>query len=493
VGHSLGGMFVLRIASQMVTLATIIILTRALGPDEFGRYAFLFGFLILFTLFNVNGLNDILVRDMVSRPDSREVIYRNGLALKLIAGLFAFTLACAIIIIFPISSLPTWVCCVAALTLFVSFSMGSVRMVWDVPYQVDFRMTSASVINLSGRLLFFVLLIIWILMSSADGATSLTKQPVFYIAGGVTVVILIQLFSEMSATAAQGGLNLRLRYRMLPDWNPEVIGYLFKEVWPLAIAGGLGMIYTKINLVMLQYFLTEREVGLFALPMRLVDALAIIPTVFIFAALPIISRMYRQSEEGFLALVKLSYRTMFCLSLPIAVVVASYSGAIVQILSGDAYSASAPVLTTLIWVSVLWFGGVAFNYTLIASGRQIMLMLIYGIQAVVSVGSNFILIPKFGLMGAVFATLITYFIMFPISLFFRQITYAGRLWFNSLLLPVGCALAAGYAAKAMGLSLLPGVFFIPAIFFSLVLITGFISRADIEMIRNIMKSRADTI
>ncbi len=484
-------MFVLRIACQLVTFATIIIISRVLGPDEFGRYSFLYGFLIIFTLFNVNGLNDILVREIASRPaSSRVIIYRNGLALKLIAGIFAFVLACIVILVFNISTLPKWVCCIAALTILVSFSMGSFRLVWDVPYQVDFRMTSASTVNLLGRVLFLVLLLVWLVKGSGNEITGFAGLKLEIFGISVLVVILLQTFSEITATAMQGGLNLKFGYPMLPGWNTEMIKYLLREVWPLAVAGGLVMVFTKINLLMIQYFLTERDVGLFAVPMRMVDALMIISVVFITAVLPVLSRMYRESRDKFLSLVRLSYRIMLCISFPIVAVVMFYSSAIIHLLVGESYSASAPILTILIWTAMLSFCGTVFNGILVASGNQRLLMLILGIQAIVNICMNLLLIPKYGNIGAAWVAFITYGIMFPVSLLFKQISYAGRLWLNSLVVPLLFALASGYISWVLGLSLLPALLFIPVMFYGLVIITGWISRADLVLMRDIISSRA---
>ncbi len=490
VGRSMGGMFILRIASQLVTLATIIILTRTLGPDEFGRYAFLFGFLTLFTLFNVNGLNDILVRDIASRPEQRDIIYRNGLALKLIAGTIAFTLACSVVLLFNISTLPKWICCVAALTLFVSFSMGSARTVWDIPYQVDFQMTSASAINLTGRLLFLTLLALWILKYHTAEAFCYTGLQGVSIWGGVTTVIILQIFSELSATGVQGIVNVRNRYTMLPDWNGAVFKYLLREVWPLALAGGLVMIYAQINVVMIKYFLSNSDVGLFAAPKRMVDALTIIPTVFITSALPILSRTFRESRKKFLELVSLSYRVMFLVSFLIVTVVLFYSTTIMRLLSGETFAASGPVLGILIWVSVLSFSGTVFNGVLIASGQQKLLMIIYAAQAIVCVVLNVLVIPKFGIIGSAAVTLTVYAMMFPIALAFKDIRYAGSLWLRAIPVPMLCALAAGFSARLLGLSLLPAVAFGPAAFISLVLLTRCVDRADLILVRDILARRA---
>ncbi|MDP8241278.1 MAG: flippase [Candidatus Hatepunaea meridiana] len=480
----MGGMFVLRISSQIATLVTFIIISRMLGPEDFGRYSFLYGMLIFLTLFNVNGLNDILVRDMASQPDRRDIIYRNGLTLKLIAGVFTFLLACFVFLFFNLTDLPRWVSCIAALTLFVSFSIASFRTVWDVPYQVDFRMTSASAVNLAGRILFLGLLVLWILKDSSDNSGSLFNLNFKHITIGVTAVIILQTFSEFSATGMQGVLNLKYKYRMLPGWDVDTIRYLLREVWPLAISGGLGMIFTKINLLMLQHFHSEIEVGLYAVPMRLVEALCIIATVFIAALLPILSKTYKESKDRYYYLVKLCYKAMFIVSFPIIAVIYPHSETIMVLLIGEAYIASAPVLTYLIWSTALIFTGGVLAAVLLASGKQRLLMYFYAIQAVVCIILCFVLIPEFGIVGAAWVVLITNIVIFPITLMVKEVNYTGKLWFKTLIVPLLSAFAAGYIVKLLDLNLLPALFITPALFFSFVLIARWINKTDILFIRN---------
>jgi O-antigen/teichoic acid export membrane protein len=52
-------MLTLRILGQGATLLATALLSRVLGPEDFGRYSFLFGFFLILSLFNIGGLNDI--------------------------------------------------------------------------------------------------------------------------------------------------------------------------------------------------------------------------------------------------------------------------------------------------------------------------------------------------------------------------------------------------------------------------------------------------
>jgi len=147
-GRSLTGMLILRVTSQLFMFAALILLTRLLGPSQYGVYSFIFACMWFASLFNVYGLNEVTVREITTTPERRSVIYRSSLALKLILGTVGYVITVAVILTFNLFPLPTWVSMAIALTLFTSFTLGSVRSIWDVPYQTDFRMVSVSVINL---------------------------------------------------------------------------------------------------------------------------------------------------------------------------------------------------------------------------------------------------------------------------------------------------------------------------------------------------------
>ena len=489
MGSSLGGMLTLRLVSQVASLGTVVILTRALGPEEFGRYSFLFIYLSLFTLFNVNGLNDILVREIASRPVGRDSIYRAGLWLKLGAGLIAYVLACTVLGVFEITTLPWALCCIGALTLFFSFSMGSTRMIWDVLYQVDFRMTAASVFNLTAKLIFFGLLGLWV-ASHAKGLDSGLLGGAGSFLSGAAVAIILLIVSEFTATLLQVGGNWRYKYAMIPRPDWRLIRYLLKEVWPLAVAGGLVMIYTQINVVMIRYFLSERDVGLFAAPKKLVDALLLIPTVFMSGFLPILSKAHKAERDQFHRLVKLCYRVMLAVALPIVAVVTLYSADLINLVSGKAYAGSVPVFAVMIWVSPLWFCGIVFTNTLIAANKQRFLIIVFGVQALLGVALYSIVIPKFGIIGASWATLVTYSIMYFLALIFSDIAFAGRLWFASLPLSLFAAFVAAVVSKALHLSLLLGIVAIPLVFCGILLATRWINHDDWILMRELIRARA---
>jgi O-antigen/teichoic acid export membrane protein len=495
-GRSFGGMFILRIASQLVTLATIIQLSRFLGPDGFGRYSFLYsGLFLILTLFNVNGLNDILARDLSANPEERNRIYQNGLALKLIAGGLAFIIAVILILTTDWVNIPKPVACFGALTLFVSFTIGSFRQVWDVPYQVDFRMIPASLVNFSGRILFLV---------SLSAIQSYTQMPIWIsnrfnpqttvsLSKTLTVIIIVQTLVEITAMIGLGALNRKYHYPMLPKWNPKTLRYLIIQSWPLAAAGGFVMIYSKVNVLLLQVFLSERNVGLYAAPMRIADALVIIPTVFMVSAMPILSVFYKESRQKFDTLVALSFRLMFLCSLAAGAIAVFYSKPLMELLYSAEYSSAALVMAVLVGGTLFTFGSILLSGIMVVAGEQKLLMTIYALQTVINLGLNIWLIPKFGITGAAAAFVFTYFCIFSLILLWRRVRHFGVTWFKVLILPLISAFIAGLSVKLFHFSLIPAMIIIPAVFMAFFWIFGGWKKDDFALLKEMMTFRSGTV
>jgi len=84
------------------------------------------------------------------------------------------------------------------------------------------------------------------------------------------------------------------------------------------------------------------------------------------------------------------------------------SDLIIMVLFGKEYYASSKVLQIHIWASVFVFVGVASGRWLVTEGIQIYLTLNQGLGALSNILLNLILIPKYGIEGAAWATLFSY-------------------------------------------------------------------------------------
>ena len=98
---------------------------------------------------------------------------------------------------------------------------------------------------------------------------------------------------------------------------------------------------------------------------------------------------------------------MVLISFGVAIPITFLSDWLITFLFGEAYLASADVLTIHIWSGAFVALGIASSNWLISEDLQKLSMLRTSLGAVVNIILNFILIPSYGIVGAAFTTLIS--------------------------------------------------------------------------------------
>jgi O-antigen/teichoic acid export membrane protein len=162
----------------------------------------------------------------------------------------------------------------------------------------------------------------------------------------------------------------------------------------------------KIDQVMLKGMLGDSAVGQYGAGVRLSEAWYFIPMVVCSSALPAIVRSKDVSASNLSEKICKLYSHLILVAVLISILVSLLSRFVVNVLYGPAYGEAASVLSVHIWASVFVFLGVASSQWLLVENLQRVLFFNTALGAVLNIGLNFVLIPRFGSIGAAWATLI---------------------------------------------------------------------------------------
>ena len=122
---------------------------------------------------------------------------------------------------------------------------------------------------------------------------------------------------------------------------------------------------------------------------------------------PVMSRYYKEREKYLQILyVKVVYY-LFILALPIAVGIAMTSQRIILFVYGNSFENSAASLQILVWALPFIFVNYIIGSLLNSIDKQILFTYTTGFCAILNVGLNFLLIPKYSYIGAAIATVLT--------------------------------------------------------------------------------------
>ena len=166
------------------------------------------------------------------------------------------------------------------------------------------------------------------------------------------------------------------------------------------------MIYMRIDQIMIQEMLGEREVGLFSAAVRISEVWYFIPMIITASLFPSIVNAKKISEELYYARLQRLYTFMVWLAIAIALPMTFLSDWLVTLLYGESYREAGQVLMVHIWAGVFVFLGVASGRWLISENLQWIAFYRTFSGAIINIILNFVLIPIYGLIGAAIATVI---------------------------------------------------------------------------------------
>ena len=113
---------------------------------------------------------------------------------------------------------------------------------------------------------------------------------------------------------------------------------------------------------------------------------------------------------------------MCWLGIIVAIFITLISSLLINTLYGQEYIFASQVLNIHVWAGVFIFMRALLSKWLIAEGLLKFSLLTDGIAAIINVALNYIWIPQFGIIGAAWATLISYALSSYLVLWFNRKT-----------------------------------------------------------------------
>jgi O-antigen/teichoic acid export membrane protein len=177
----------------------------------------------------------------------------------------------------------------------------------------------------------------------------------------------------------------------------------------------------KIDQVMIKAILDAKKVGEYAAAATISEAWYFIPSIIAISLFPAIINAKKRNEKLYYSRLKNLYILMFWSAFLIAIPTAFFSDWIINLFYGKAYLASSNVLKIHVWAGVFVALGVSSSRWLIAENLQVFALIITAIGAILNITLNYFLIYEYGISGAAWATVISYFVSGYFGyLFFRK-------------------------------------------------------------------------
>ena len=351
-----------------------ILVARALGPDQFGKYSGTYALTGL-TIFAVNwGMDTLLLREPGSLANPRAWSGR-VLRIKMGAGLVWATL---LVIVAPLIRPDVFthsLVLVCALDIWADGALNTHNAVLNVEKRIR---TASRLVFFSrfARLLGGIVLVI-----------SGVQQPLLY-AATRAVMTMASLF--IAAWVVKPNLN----FARLPSTRE-----LFRMSTPYGLSEMLVLIYMQADVTLLTLLKGSEAAGVYSPASGLINALFIIPTTLFFVIVPPLSNQYLHHQNRLRSSIIKITLGFLGLGIVLALGVGLTGGWIIRLLLGAKYAVTSILLVTLsplLFFKSLGFGWAAF---LVAVGWQKQRLIPQVVSAVANVLFNLWAIPRLGVAG----------------------------------------------------------------------------------------------
>lgn len=370
--------------STVLSLFSLSLITRYLGPSGFGEYTIILTFLGFFAVFADFGLTLVTVQLISDKNRNQAKVLNNLFALRLVSILIFLSLAPLIAIFLPYSAAVK----LGLIIALFAFVFPALNQVIIGLFQKKLCMEKNAISEIIAKL--FLLVSILLAEKFSLGLNGILLATGF---SAFISFLLHYLFS--------------LKYALIKlEWDFSLWKEIVIKFWPLALTIILGLVYLRADTLILSLFKTTEEVGFYGTSYKVLDVLTALPFMFAGLILPLLSSSYLEKRyDDFKKVLQRSLDFVIIIAIPTVVGIILTSKEIIMIIAGPDFIPSVLILQILIISLLAVFPGTILNHAVIAMDRQKKMIPFYIFTSISSLIAYLVLIPKFSYYGAAAVTI----------------------------------------------------------------------------------------
>ncbi len=358
-----------------------IILARYLGPEEFGILNYLLALLFLFNVFASFGINPVLVNQLIRNKKGDHILIMNAYYFRIIFSLINYIIFLFIIYLFNKNDLYFTYSLILGLALIFKSS----EIIFSF-FEAKSLLKYIVISQLIGLLSSFLIIIYAIL-------NNLGNNYLYFAL--VFDFIIVFLFINIFYFVKERKFFIKIDF-------VKTKKLLIKSL-PILITSLSIYLYMRIDQIMINQIMDEYNLGIYSVSVRFIEIFHFIPKIIMISYLPIILK----SKKYNLDLTNLN-SFLFKVSLIVVLFILITSKILIPYIFGQYYVESIFTTLVLSFSLIFVFLGVANEHWYIDKNYQKYYALYVFLGALVNIFLNLILIPKFGISGAAYSTLLTY-------------------------------------------------------------------------------------
>jgi len=373
------------LGNYLLTFFNTVIITRYLGPQNYGKYTFVLSIVTMVVVLWNFGLGVLLTRDVSREPAkvnqyvSGVIAIKNSLALVTIIIMVALLrylnydfLIMKSVLIF---SLATYFTCMSA--------------IFESVFSAFRRMEFNSLLSLLRPVFLFIALSIIVTMS-----------------GDIVDIFFCQLIASFLVFIVSFIFVKKFAQPRL-SFDIRLIFVLIKNGFPFLMISVVHIVLFKIDHIMISTIVGDEALGLYGAAYTLLEIIiTFFPMLIVTSAYPVLSDLYKNDKHSMLKIFHVLFKNLLVIGIPASCGIVLLGREIIVVIYGNEYLEAGRLLSILgcsIWVS---FISLLMAWTLTAMDKQHLVLITNLLFMIVNITTNLYAIRVFGASGAAVTTCI---------------------------------------------------------------------------------------
>ena len=184
---------------------------------------------------------------------------------------------------------------------------------------------------------------------------------------------------------------------------------LISKGLPCIVSAMSILLYTKSDILMINWFMGPESTGIYSIATLVISTQIPLPSIFSRTVYPALGSEAFNSSTLKLHKYKRYLRLYWIAGLLFSAVGITFSAKIIEIIFGINFADSAPIARSLsISIFSIWMGFATTNILLAYNKEKLDAYRVF-VAGILNIVLNYFLIPKFGLQGAAFSSILSYF------------------------------------------------------------------------------------
>ncbi|PSB02089.1 oligosaccharide flippase family protein [Merismopedia glauca] len=372
-------LFVNRLTQAIATFILSAAIARTLGAEALGQYLLAISYYYIFANIASQGLKTLFTREIACEPELTPVYLVNGTLLQIVFSLIAYVAMVIIVFLLPYSAEASSICYILGLTI-LPFTLSNIT---EAIFQAQEKM-HLIVISTVPIYILRLLGIIWVIQ-------------LHY---GITTVAEILVFSESLILVIQWLLLIK---SVKPKWqiNQEFIWNTIKAARTLFAIEGVGIVSSKIDVLILSLLGSELLLGIYSGVTQLMQPFSIISGSITLASFPAMSKSVHLGRDKQREVAEKTIELLLCLGLPMLIGILFLGKDLLLFIYQDPSFGQAGLILNIISLSLITscFAR-TLSYLLIANGFERFNLIEVVVTSASGAVVGAILIPQYKLLGA---------------------------------------------------------------------------------------------